>query len=96
MESDHLALITASAGHKLMEGVVKWQEVHWWDKNRVIQLHNNHRGPIKSITAFTANVFSHRLGNFLFYNHWKPILLRQSGELVGAENEISHEGCDIL
>lgn len=67
-----------------------------WDKNRVIQLHNNHRGPITSITAFTANVFSRRLGNFLFYNHWKPILLRQSGELVGAENEISHEGCDIL
>lgn len=37
-------------------------------KNRVIPLHNNHRGPIKSITAFTANISSHRPSNLLSYN----------------------------
>lgn len=65
-------------------------------ENRVIPLHNNHRGPIKSITAFTANISSHRPSNLLSYNPRKPILLRESREMVGAESEISHEGRDIL
>lgn len=53
-------------------------------------------GPIKSITAFTANVSKHRLGNFLSCNRPKPILREERRELVGAESEISQEGWDIL
>lgn len=43
----------------------------------LIPLHNNHRGPIKSITAFTANVPRCPNGNFLHSRRHEAILVRE-------------------